>query len=199
MADITYEAIKNEMAIKSIPILTLDERWYKLIPEKVKTDEIKFWEKELNDLLKRQGQVNSDIKEVKKIKSQLIQEVVDSMEDDDTDSKKKKKMDQSQRLIQEAKDKLSSLEDEALDIPREIVRANEKLMVETVKVCYERLNTNKEDLEVLDKWINATRVKLKKNILIKQEKEAASEKIYSYMHDILGSDMCGVLDRINEE
>ena len=199
MAEITYDSIKNETAMKSVPILTLDERWYKLMSDKVKTDEIKYWEKELNELLKKQGQINNDIKEVKKIKSRLIQEVVDSMEEDDSDSNKKKKMDQNQRLIQEAKDKLNNLEDEALDIPREIVKANERLVVETVKVCYERLNTNREDLEVLDKWISATRIKLKKNILIKQEKEAASEKIYSYMHDILGSEMCSVLDRINEE
>lgn len=199
MAEITYDSIKNETAMKSVPILTLDERWYKLMSDKVKTDEIKYWEKELNELLKKQGQINNDIKEVKKIKSRLIQEVVDAMEEDDSDSNKKKKMDQNQRLIQEAKDKLNNLEDEALDIPREIVKANERLVVETVKVCYERLNTNREDLEVLDKWISATRIKLKKNILIKQEKEAASEKIYSYMHDILGSEMCSVLDRINEE
>lgn len=197
MADITYEALKDEISIKSIPILTLDERWYKLVPEKAKTDEIRFWEKQLNDLLKKQGQVNNDIKEVRKIKSKLIQDVVDSMEDD-SNPKKQKMMSESQRLIQEAKDKLGELEDDALDIPRQIVVANEKLMVETVKVCYERLNTNNDDIELLDKWIDATRVKLKKNILIKQEKETANEKIYSYMHDILGSDMCEAIDKLNE-
>ena len=95
-------------------------------------------------------------------------------------------MEQNQRLIQEAKDKINSLEDEALDIPRDIVDANRNLLIETVKVCYNKINSNKEDLEVLDKWINATRVKLKKNILIKQDKEEANNRMYSSMHDILG-------------
>lgn len=198
MSEITYDLIKDNDAFKNIPILTLDERWYHLVTEKVKTDEIRYWEKEVNELLKKQGQVNNDIKELKKIKQQLIQEVVDNMEDDDNSDKKKKTMNQNQRLIQEAKDKIAALEDESLDIPRELSRANQKLMAETLKVCYNRLNTNKEDIKVLDKWINATRVKLKKNILIKQDKEAVNEKVYSYMHDIFGADACTQLDKINE-
>lgn len=186
MAEPDIEKLKSCTAINDIPILTLDERWYHLITDKLKTDEIRYWEKRLNELLKKQGQVNNDIKEVKKIKKQLIQDVVDNMQDEDNDPKKAKVMEQNQRLIKEAKDKINSLEDEALDIPRDIVDANRNLLIETVKVCYNKINSNKEDLEVLDKWINATRVKLKKNILIKQDKEEANNRMYSSMHDILG-------------
>lgn len=199
MAELDIEKLKSCTAINNIPILTLDERWYHLITDKLKTDEIRYWEKRLNELLKKQGQVNNDIKEVKKIKTQLIQDVVDNMQDEDNDPKKAKVMEQNQRLIQEAKDKINSLEDEALDIPRDIVDANRNLLIETVKVCYNKINSNKEDLEVLDKWINATRVKLKKNILIKQDKEEANNRMYSSMHDILGVDVMKELDRINEE
>lgn len=199
MAELDIEKLKSCTAINDIPILTLDERWYHLITDKLKTDEIRYWEKRLNELLKKQGQVNNDIKEVKKIKTQLIQDVVDNMQDEDNDPKKAKVMEQNQRLIQEAKDKINSLEDEALDIPRDIVDANRNLLIETVKVCYNKINSNKEDLEVLDKWINATRVKLKKNILIRQDKEEANNRMYSSMHDILGVDVMKELDRINEE
>lgn len=199
MAELDIEKLKSCTAINDIPILTLDERWYHLITDKLKTDEIRYWEKRLNELLKKQGQVNNDIKEVKKIKTQLIQDVVDNMQDEDNNPKKAKVMEQNQRLIQEAKDKINSLEDEALDIPRDIVDANRNLLIETVKVCYNKINSNKEDLEVLDKWINATRVKLKKNILIKQDKEEANNRMYSSMHDILGVDVMKELDRINEE
>lgn len=199
MAELDIEKLKGCAAIKQIPILTLDERWYHLITDKLKTDEIRYWEKELNDLLKKQGQINNDIKEVKKIKSQLIKDVVDNMQDEDADPKKTKVMEQNQRLIQEAKDKINNLEDEALDIPRAIVNANEHLMIETVKVCYGKINNNKEDLEVLEKWINSTRVKLKKNILIKQDKEEVNNRMYTAMHDILGPDVMKELDRVNEE
>lgn len=196
MSEITYEALKGLKDLKSLPILTLDERWYHLVTDKIKTDEIRYWEKEVNELLKKQGQVNTDIKEVKKIKSHIIKEVVENMEDDSSNNKKK--MTQNQRLIKEAKDKISQLEDESLEIPRKLARANEQLMLETVKVCFEKINSNKEDLEVLNKWIDSTRVKLKKNLLIKQDKEAVNEKMYTYMHDILGAEIMGTLDRINE-
>ena len=196
MSEITYEALKGLKDLKSLPILTLDERWYHLVTDKIKTDEIRYWEKEVNELLKKQGQVNTDIKEVKKIKSQIIKEVVENMEDDSSNNKKK--MTQNQRLIKEAKDKISQLEDESLELPRKLARANEQLMLETVKVCFEKINSNKEDLEVLNKWIDSTRVKLKKNLLIKKDKEAVNEKMYTYMHDIFGAEIMGTLDRINE-
>ena len=197
MAEISLDYIKNITAFNQIPILTLDERWYHLITEKNKTDEIRFWEKKVNDLLKKQGQTNNDIKEVKKIKAQLIQDVVENMEDDD--DKTMKKMSQNQKLIQEAKDKIAQLEDESMDIPRELAQANHQLILETIKVCYNRMNSNKEDVEVLEKWINATRLKLKKNLLIKQDKEDVNTQIYGYMHDILGAEMMEELDKLNEQ
>ena len=167
VSKITYELLKNSDVFKNIPILTLDERWYHLINEKNKTDEIAYWEKQVNELLKKQGRINNDIKDIKKLKKQLINDVVENMEDDDSSRQKQKRMSQNQRLIQESNDKIASLEDELLEVPRELARANEKLLTETLKACYDRMNANTEDIEVLDKWINATRVKLKKNILIK--------------------------------
>ena len=188
VSKITYELLKNSDVFKNIPILTLDERWYHLINEKNKTDEIAYWEKQVNELLKKQGRINNDIKDIKKLKKQLINDVVENMEDDDSSRQK-------QRLIQESNDKIASLEDELLEVPRELARANEKLLTETLKACYDRMNANTEDIEVLDKWINATRVKLKKNILIKQD---VNNNMYSLIHDIIGPENCSAVDRINE-
>ena len=168
VSKITYELLKNSDVFKNIPILTLDERWYHLINEKNKTDEIAYWEKQVNELLKKQGRINNDIKDIKKLKKQ------------------------------ESNDKIASLEDELLEVPRELARANEKLLTETLKACYDRMNANTEDIEVLDKWINATRVKLKKNILIKQDKETVNNNMYSLIHDIIGPENCSAVDRINE-
>ena len=198
VSKITYELLKNSDVFKNIPILTLDERWYHLINEKNKTDEIAYWEKQVNELLKKQGRINNDIKDIKKLKKQLINDVVENMEDDDSSRQKQKRMSQNQRLIQESNDKIASLEDELLEVPRELARANEKLLTETLKACYDRMNANTEDIEVLDKWINATRVKLKKNILIKQDKETDNNNMYSLIHDIIGPENCSAVDRINE-
>ena len=50
MAQLTYKAMKDNAALKNLPILTLDQRWYRLVPESVKTDEIRYWEKRVNEL-----------------------------------------------------------------------------------------------------------------------------------------------------
>ena len=49
MAQLTYKAMKDNAALKNLPILTLDQRWYRLVPESVKTDEIRYWEKRVNE------------------------------------------------------------------------------------------------------------------------------------------------------
>ena len=66
-------------------------------------------------------------------------------------------------------------------------------------MCYHKINENKSDLEVLDKWIDETRIKLKKNLLIKQDKENINEALYTGMHSIFGAEIMGALDRINDE
>lgn len=198
MAEITLRSIRENADLRHLPILTLDERWYHLVPEEEKTDYIRKLETKVNDYLKKQGQINNDIKEVKKIKAKLIQDVVDNMVDDDTNPKRDLIMQESQRLIHEAKAKINSLEDESIDVPRQLAKANQELMLATVRFCYERLNDNRSDIEILDKWINDTRVKLKKNLLIKQDKETMNENMYTYMHDILGAEVMSAIDRVNE-
>ena len=196
MSENTDDSLKNNGVFTNIPILTLDERWYHLVNDKIKTDEIAYWEKQVNELLKKQGRLNTDIKDIKKLKKQLINDVVENMESDGDN--REHVMNQNQRLIQESKDKIANLEDELMELPRELARANERLLTETLKVCYSKMNSNHEDIEVLNKWIDATRVKLKKNILIKQDKETNNENMYSLIHDIIGPENCSAVDRINE-
>ena len=60
------EALKN----KKIPILVLDQKWHRLFAIHGKTDAIKSLEEEENGLLVRQGQLNTKLKELKKLKNQ---------------------------------------------------------------------------------------------------------------------------------
>ena len=198
MAEITYNLLKSEEEFKNLPILTLDQRWYKLVPEAGKTDEIRYWEKQVNDLLKKRGQLNEDILNVKKIKKKIINNIVQNMESDANEAKHKKIMSRDERLMYEAKDKLAELTNEADGLPQKLAYANQMLFVETVKVCYQTINSNNAELKVLDKWIEQTRITLKKNLLIQQDKESTNEQIYSYMHAILGRHMMEMLDNIND-
>lgn len=194
MADFSIEVIEDKLSKRNVPILILDERYNIVMPDKDKTPQIRKLEAKVNALLKKQGKVTNDIKEVKKIKSRLLQEVMDNMDGDGSEPARQKKMGKTQKLIQEAKTKLDELENSELLIPKELENANRALLFEFIQVCYGRMNANRDDIELLDKWINEMRVELKKRLVIKQEKETKNSNIYAYMHDLLGPDLIQMFD-----
>lgn len=196
---LTIEEVKKNIVHKNVPIVILDERWHQLFPEKDKTPEIKRLEKNLGELLKRQGQITNDLKSLKKIKADLMKEIIDNSETDTiSESKREKLMARNQKLVLEAKDKIEELEQEEVEIPRKIREANVALVVEGVDVCYKRIHQNYKDIQLLGKWINEMRVELKKKVLIKQDKEIKNNEIYSYMHDVLGPEVMELFDNKEE-
>ena len=191
----TIEDVKKNVAYKQLPVLTLDQRYHVLFQEKDKTPRIKQLEKVLNDKLKRQGQINNDLKAVKKLKSQLMDSIIKNVDNPNlSDNKKQKLMINNQRLISEANEKIDKLEKEQLAIPYEIRDANLALVIECVEVCYERIHQNYEDIQVLGKSIEELKVEIKKKVLVKQDKETKNTEIYTYMHDLLGHEMMEVFD-----
>lgn len=194
MAGFSIDEIMKEAAHRDIPILTLDERYNVVMPDKDKTPQIRKLEAKVNSILKKRGKVTNDIKELKKIKQKLMQKIVDDMDGNMEDEARQARMSKVQRLIQESKEKLEDLENHELEIPRELREANLELLMEFVQLNYGRLNANREDIHILDKWIAETRVELKKRILIKQEKEIKNNNIYAYMHDLLGPDLIEMFD-----
>lgn len=196
MAEFSLDEIMEVVAHRDVPILILDERYNIVMPDKEKTPKIRKLEAKVAALLKRQGKVNDDLKELKRLKQKIMQSVVDNMDvSEEGDKAHQAKMNKAQQLIQEAKTKIEILEDQKLDIPSELKSANLELLKEFVRINYERLNGNREDIEILDKWINETRIELKKRLLIKQEKELKNNNIYAYMHDILGQDLIDIFDK----
>ncbi len=192
---LTIEEVKKNVAYKHLPIVILDERWHQLFPENEKTAEIRNLEKQLGELLKRQGRITNDIKEVKKIKNKLMQEILDNAENTSlTEAKRQKLMTRNQKLILEAKEKLEKFEQEEIELPERIRICNLELVIEGVQVCYTRIHQNYDDIQLLGKWINEVRIELKKKVLIKQDKEIKNNEIYSYMHDLLGPEMMEVFD-----
>lgn len=181
-----------------IPVVVLDERWYQMFNAIEKPRLVKDLEDEVNMLLKKQGQVNNDLKEVKKIKNKLMQEIVEQMEvsgeDNEKNQKRNKTMEKNQKLILECNEKLEALEDEQFDIPHKLREANEKLIVAGMEIAYIHLQKGKEEEQRLANWIAKARAELRKQMLLKQEIEDNNVMIYNNMHDILGAQLMEVLD-----
>ena len=185
---------------KDVPALTLDQKWYHLLG-KVGDENIRGLEKKLNELLKRQGKINTETREIKKVKRRLMDEIVSLMDEqqggsDDAESK----IAENKRLLKECNDKLDSYEDEMIELPRMIDSVNKQLLCITMEHCYETMQENTDDIEELEDWIRNIRIELKKNLIRKQEKEAKNHEIYKYMHDIFGADVVDLFDmRYNPE
>lgn len=185
---------------KDVPALTLDQKWYHLLG-KVGDENIRGLEKKLNDLLKRQGKLNTETREIKKVKRRLMDEIVSLMDEqqggsDDAETK----IAENKRLLKECNDKLDSYDDEMIELPRMIDSVNKELLCITMEHCYETMQENTDDIEELEDWIRNIRIELKKNLIRKQEKEAKNHEIYKYMHDIFGADVVDLFDmRYNPE
>ena len=159
----TDEAFRSALSEKKIPILTLDNKWHQLFTQQECTDEIRDMECELNGLLKRQGKVNEKKREIRKLKKKLMDEIVllaDEMEGGAT-LRLEKEMETHKRLVAECNDKLKECDEEMLELPGQIVQLNNRLMLETMEICYRKLHKNTEELEEIEEWISNIRRDLK--------------------------------------
>lgn len=184
----------NEAISKNkIPILILDNKWHKIFGKMNPTKEIKALEAALAELLKKQGKLVNENKDLKKIKSNLMNEIVENM-DGENKGLSEKKLSENKKLINEVNNKLEANEEILMDLPREIDRVNKELMLETMEMCYERLKDNTDTIEEIGAWIKDIRIQLKKNIVRKQDLEIYNSELYSYMHDIFGPDVMEIFD-----
>lgn len=191
------EALEN----KKIPILVLDQKWHRLFDATGKSNKIKYLESEVNRYLGRQGQLNQEIKDLKGLKNTLMGNIMANMEgtSDNVNTLFQKKLDADKRLITEINERLEEHEADLGEIPRQINEVNKELMVETMNFCYETLRTNSEEIIEIAEWIRQVRIDLKKNILIKQNREINNRVIYNYLHDVFGAEVVDKFDLRNND
>ena len=193
----TEEEFKEALHEKKIPILVLDQKWHRLFAIHGKTDEIKETEQELDGLLARQGKLNSDVKDLKKLKANLMNNIMENMDESapDSDSKQReKKLEEDKRLIEEINEKIEMAKDELLDLPNLIKEINEELMLLSMDYFYSKLRVNQQEAKEIEDWITQVRIDLKKNIIKKQNREINNREIYAYLHDILGNEVIDIFD-----
>lgn len=183
---------------KNIPILTLDNKWYKLLDEGTRAAAAGTQE-QLNQLIRRQGKLNTETKDIRKLKKKLMKEIVEMADTAEQTGEKKlqKKMEQNRKLVEECSEKLRAYQDELLELPREIEKLNRRLMLITMEGCYDEMKENQREIDETSRWIGEIRVELKKRLVRKQELEQQNHRIYSYMHDVFGADVVDLFDMQN--
>lgn len=183
------DSLKELLRGQQIPILILDTRWHALFPPEKKTSTIKGLEERLGDLLKEQGKLVNEIKDLKYAKKKLLDSLVSNMGENS-----EKKSQKSTNLIMEMNERIEKHTARIMELPFLIKEANNRLLVTGIKICYQRLSAEKEELELLEEEINAMRQILKSKVAYKVQKEEEREYIYSTMHDMLGPVVIEVFD-----
>lgn len=179
---------KSALIGKTVPLLVLDQKWHRLFAVHGKTDEIKELELKLNNLLAEQGRLNNRLKELKKLKGRLLDEIVQGMED------KEAKVEENKRLIDEINEKMEECEEKLMDIPHEIRSINDELMLLSMDYFYDKIRLNQTESVEIEEWINQIRIDLKKNIIRKQNRDINNREIYTYLHDIFGPEVINIFD-----
>lgn len=179
-----------------VPLLTIDPRWHQLFPEHLKTKTLIKKEKYLNKLIKKQGQTNNDLKEYEKAKKVIMQNVLKNMTDgQENDSPiRGKKQDANQRLLDELEEKIQDAVAIQDELPIQIRRANQDLLIESMRICYKTLLENTKEIEIEEMWISAVRATMTEHILHKQEMEVRNTETYKYMYDLLGAEVLNLFD-----
>lgn len=195
---IELEEIIHKIKMHRLPPLTLDVKWQAIFNTPDKPSNIAKLEKELNELIKRQGGINNDLKDLKKIKKKLMQEIVENM-DSAGDGRTDKKMRKSRELIEDINNKLILLEDEELDIPDSMAEVNARLMLESMSEILDNYDDNEEDIEVLESWINETRIELKKRVLLLQKKKEENALMERYLYEMVDSEIVSDYRRYREQ
>lgn len=171
--------------------MTLDNKWYQLFTRENKDPKTEQLAEELKSLVANQGQINSDLKDIRKLKARLMDEIVAGI---DNTPLSDKEMDEHKALIEECNSKIDEKQDELLDLPARIDEVNFELMVRTMDICYRAMSDNSAEIEKIAEWINKIRIELKKNVIRKQEREWLNQEMYAYMHDIFGPEVIEIFD-----
>ena len=190
--DVFIPALKD----KKIPLLTLDNTWHRLFTQTDPSPEIVKLSEELNELLKKQGKLNNDTKDIKALKKRLMAEIVEQMDalSENPSKALEKKLNDNKRLIEECNQKLEEFGDDIYEIPKQINDVNYRLMLATMEVCYEQIQDNNAEIEEISNWVNEIRAELKKKVVRKQQKLKRNQNFYTYMHDIFGADVINIFD-----
>ncbi len=188
---------KSALINKTIPNLILDQKWHRLFAIHGKTEEIKALESQINTLMMTESRLNNRLKELKRVKAQLLDNIVkhmDNAKEGEALSQREKIQEENKRLVDEANEKIDECEEELADIPYQIRKANEELMLLSMEYFYEKLRINQTEAAEIEEWIQQVRIDLKKNIIRKQNREINNREMYEYLHDIFGARVIDIFD-----
>ncbi len=175
---------------KKTHLLVLDQKWHELFKDN-KPGKVIALEKKLNSLLKEQGKLTTESKEYYNLKKKIMQDIVDGMSLATSDNEKEAyhKMEKNRRYIEEINDKLKQYENRLDQLPIKIDQTNRELVSVTMNIFYLEMLEVRKKAQKHDENVQKLREEIKEEIIIRDETKERSDALYSFIHDVVGSDI----------
>lgn len=181
---------------KKVHLLVLDQKWHELFKGK-KPLRIQQLEKKLNDLLKEQGTLTTELKEYRKLKQKMMAEIVSGMGDayDGQDKKALKTLERNKKYIEQINNKLEHHEKRLGKVPDLIQETNKELVNATMKQFYQTMLSRKQTAERLEEEVKRLQIEIKEAIENRDQAKAYHQELYGYIHDVVGPNIIEQYDR----
>lgn len=195
MRDIIFE--DNIVKKNKIPILIYNPEWMQLFIN-FNSRSLKKSVTKLEELLSKEKDCEAEQKELERRKKTLMNKILyisnEINEDNNLDAIPK--MEETQRELLQINEKLPMLLEELETLPTLINQQNIVVLKETIKRAYDLIKENKDETIKSQEEINQIRLRLGELITRKVEAEERVNKLYSFIHGMVG---VGEMEKLDEQ
>ncbi|HPA53918.1 MAG: hypothetical protein PHI04_08465 [Clostridiaceae bacterium] len=191
--DISFK--DNIVRRNKIPILIYVPEWIQLFSGNKSRSMQKIIAR-LEALIARNKECDSELYNLEKRKKMVMNKILYLSKDinENNDKTALSKMEEAEKEIKEINRKISVLLEELESIPKQINDMNTQLLKETIKRAYELINESRSESEKCQEQVNDIRQKLAELIQKKADMEERVNKLYLFIHGMIGADEMESLD-----
>jgi ferritin len=188
---------KKTLRTNDISAVILDKRWNTLFTYIEKPRKTAQMEDELEKLLFEDTRLLQLAEELPEKKRKLLNKIMQlsPKAHKENDENAKNKMQEYQNEVHKINKEIEKTEKRLDDMPENIRKKNIDLLESTVKKVYFKIKSNIKRVEELDKMIQTRREEIKSLIDEKETLAVDYTEVYSYFHDLLGSNELEKLDK----
>ena len=178
-----------------IPILIYVPEWIQLFSN-YKSRNMQKIIARLEELIAREKECDSELRSLEKRKKVVMNKILYLSKDinDNNNEAALPKMEETEKELIEINQKMPKLIEEMETLPDLINVQNTLLLKETIKRSYELIKEHKSESENCQEQVNEIRQKLAALIQKKVDMEERVNKLYSFVHGMIGADEMESLD-----
>lgn len=179
--------IEEIMEQKKLPIVVLDQDWYK-IKKLISNDYIVQKERELLDAIKEQAKLNHTLKENQAVKQNLMKKVLETSQalNQTGDTKKSNELDTLHLAITKLNEEIPKQEARLEEVEGLIDTVNRELTSEALALSYTYMESCKVASQSIGEEIYELRETLLEKAKAKKKYDIQIASLYHYIHDIVG-------------